>query len=129
MLTLPFAMATVIGAFAPRSSRRVFEHAKRLVVGAILALGKRTITSVLHVMGRSRDEHCQNDHRVLSRAWWLPLDASRLLLGLLVKAFVPTGPVVMGIDEPMERRRGETIAAQGLYRDPVRPSHWIISRG
>jgi hypothetical protein len=123
MLTLPLAMATVIGAFAPLFSRRVFEHATSLVVGAILTPGKRTVTSVLHVMGRSHDEHFQNYHRVLSRARWLPLEARHVLLGLLLDAFVPKGPVVMGIDETIERRRGEKIAAKGIYRDPVRSSH------
>lgn len=123
MPTLPLAMATVIGAFAPLFSRRVFEHVKLLIVGAILAPGQRTITSVLRVMGRSDDKHFQNYHRVLNRAQWLPLDASHRLLGLLLDAFVPAGPVVMGIDETIERRRGEQISAKGIYRDPVRSSH------
>jgi DDE superfamily endonuclease len=123
MPTLPLAIATVIGAFAPVFSRRVFEHARLLMVGAILAPGKRTITSVLRVMGRSDDERFQNYHRVLNRAQWSPLKASRILLGLLLEAFVPEGPVVMGIDETLERRRGERISAKGIYRDPVRSSH------
>jgi hypothetical protein len=123
MSTLPLAIATVIGAFAPGFSRRVFEHAKLLIVGAILAPGKRTITSVLHVMGSSADGHFQNYHRVLNCARWLPLDASHMLLGLLLDTFVPEGPVVMGIDETIERRRGEKIAAKGIYREPVRSSH------
>jgi hypothetical protein len=29
----------------------------------------------------------------------------------------------MGIDEPIERRRGERISAKGIYCDPVRSSH------
>jgi hypothetical protein len=98
-------------------------HVKLLLVGAILAPGTRTVTSVLRVMGRSHDQHCQNDHRVLNRAQWLPLEASHKLLGLLLDAFVPKGPVVMGMDETIERRRGETLAAQGISRDPVRSSH------
>jgi hypothetical protein len=59
------------------------------MVGAILALGKRTITSVLRVMERSDDKQFQNSHRLLNRARWLPLDASHRLLGLLLDAFVP----------------------------------------
>ena len=55
MLTLPQAIATVIGAFAPMFSKRIFEYAKRLLVGAILASGKRTVTSVLRVMGSNHD--------------------------------------------------------------------------
>jgi hypothetical protein len=117
------AIATVIGAFAPVFSRRVFEQSKLLIVGAILAPGKRTITSVLRVIGRSDNEYFQNFHRVLNRARWLPLDASHRLLGLLLDAFVPEGPVLRGIDQTIERRRGEKIAAKGLYRDSVRSSH------
>jgi hypothetical protein len=46
------------------------------------------------------------------------------LLGLLVGAFVPEGgPLVVGIDETLERRYGRKIAARGVYRDPVRSTH------
>jgi hypothetical protein len=37
--------------------------------------------------------------------------------------FVPEGPVVVGIDETIERRWGPKISARGIYRDPVRSSH------
>lgn len=123
MSSLPCAITMVIRAFAPLFSNRVFEHAKLLLAGAILAPGKRTVTAVLRVMGKSDDGQFQNYHRVFNRARWSSLDASRVLLGLLVEAFVPKGPVVMGIDETIERRRGEKISAQGIYRDPVRSSH------
>ncbi len=123
MPTLPCAIAPMIGAFAPLLSTRVFERAKLLLGGAILAPGKRPVTAVLRVLGRSDDSHFQNYHRVLNRAQWSPLKASRLLLGLLLEAFVPDGPVVIGIDETIERRRGERIPAKGIYRDPVRSSH------
>jgi hypothetical protein len=45
------------------------------------------------------------------------------LLGLLVTRWVPAGPVVLGIDDTIERRRGKRIQAKGIYRDPVRSSH------
>jgi hypothetical protein len=66
--------------------------------------------------------HFQNYHRVLNRAIWSSLAASRILLGLLVTAFASQGPLVLGIDETIERRRGANIAAAGIYRDPVRSS-------
>ena len=40
-----------------------------------------------------------------------------------VRACVPAGPLVFGIDDTIERRRGRRIAAKGIYRDPVRSSH------
>lgn len=131
MLILPGPIAMVIGAFAPVFSKRVFEHMKLLVVGAILAPGKRTVTSVLRVMGRSHDQSFQNYHRVLNRAQWSTLRGGYILLRLLLRAFVPTGPVVIGVDETTERRRGEKIAAKGIYRDPVRSSqaHFVKASG
>ena len=62
-------------------------------------------------------------HRLLSRAVWSIMEASRVLLGLLVEALVPDGPLVVGVDETLERRRGKRIVAKGIYRDPVRSSH------
>jgi len=49
---------------------------------------------------------------------------SGVLLGLLVEAFVPEGsPLVVGIDETLERRYGKKISARGVYRDAVRSTH------
>jgi DDE superfamily endonuclease len=123
MPDVPMAIMTVLGTFASLFSRRVLAYVNRLLVGAILAPGKRTVTAVLRVMGQSTEVHFQNYHRVLNRAQWSSLEASRRLLGLLLDVFVPAAPVVMGIDETIERRRGERISAKGIYRDPVRSSH------
>src|SRR5438477_8704335 len=123
MLTLPLELANLIVAFALLFSKPVFKHAQVLLVGALLAPGKRTVTSALRVMGLSNDAHFQNYHRVLNRALWSSLAASRILLSLLVAAFAPKGVLVMGIDDTIERRRGDQIKAKGIYRDPVRSSH------
>jgi hypothetical protein len=40
-----------------------------------------------------------------------------------VAVFSPSGIVVFGLDDTIERRRGEQITAKGTYRDPVRSSH------
>lgn len=99
------------------------EWAKVLVIGAILAPGERTVAAILRVMGCSDEKHYQNSHRVLNRATWSSRELSRRLLVLLVHLFVPAnGPVIMGIDETIERRRGRKIAAWGVYRDPFRSS-------
>lgn len=123
MLTLPVGLLNIIVDFAPLFSRRVFQHAKLLLVGAILAPGKRTVTSALRVMGRSQEKDFQTFHRVLNRAAWSALAASRILLGLPLGIFAPNGALVFGLDDTIERRRGGKIAAKGIYRDPVRSSH------
>jgi hypothetical protein len=109
--------------FTPVFSRPVWRHAQVLLVGTILAPGQRMVSSVLRVLGLDHLSSFQTYHRVLNRAVWSSLTVSRLLLGLLVAAFAPEGPLVVGIDETIERRRGAKIAAKGIYRDPVRSSH------
>lgn len=123
MPLLPVRLAPVILAFAPLFSQRVWPQARLLLLGAILAPGQRTVTSCLRIMGLSREHRFVNDHRVLNRARWRGREASRILLGLLINRFVPTGPMVLGIDDTIERRRGKRIQAKGIYRDPVRRSH------
>jgi DDE superfamily endonuclease len=123
MHTLPAPMIRVLAPFAPLFSRRVWRHVQPLLVGTILAPGKRTVTAALRVMGLEQAPQFQRYHRVLNRAVWSSREASRLLLGLLAQAFAPDGPLVLGLDETLERRRGAKIAAKGIYRDPVRSSH------
>ena len=123
MLSLPIAFSSAIGVFAPVFSRPVWQHVKVLMTGAVLAPGQRTVTAILRIMGRSAAPHFQTYHRVLNRAVWSPLYASQLLLRLFVAVFVPRGVVLFGLDDTIERRRGEQIKAKGIYRDPVRSSH------
>src|SRR5829696_8128586 len=127
MRTLPAEMIRVLTLFAPLFSRRVFRHVQLLIAGAILAPGKRTVASALRAMGLEGERHFCRYHRVLSRATWSSREASRLLLGLLVEAFVPEGPLVLGVDETLERRRGKKVAAKEIYRDLVRsPRHHFV---
>jgi hypothetical protein len=120
---MPCEFVALIVAFAPLFSKPVFQHVQVLLVGAILAPGKRTVTQVLRVMGKNQAPHCQHDHRVLNRAVWSSLPAAQKLLGLLINAFARSGPIVLGLEDTIARRRGEKIAAKGMYRDPVRSSH------
>jgi DDE superfamily endonuclease len=70
--------------------------------------------------GLSHPPALQAHQRVLNSAVWSSRYASRLLLGVLVTTCVSIGPLVVGIDETVERRRGRKIAAAGIYGDPVR---------
>ena len=123
MLSLPIAFRSAMGVFAPVFSRPVWPHVQVLLPGAVLAPGQRTVTAILRIMGLSAAPNFQTYHRVLNRAVWSPLYASRLLLRLLVAVFVPSGVVLFGLDDTIERRRGDQITAKGIYRDPVRSSH------
>src|SRR5829696_5981512 len=121
MRTLPTTMIRVLTPFAPLFSKRVWQHVFVLLAGTILAPGRRTVSSALRAMGLDQEKQFHRYHRVLNRASWSSQEVSRILLGLLVEALVPEGrPLVVGIDETVERRWGKKIAAKGVYRDPVR---------
>jgi hypothetical protein len=131
MPTLPETMIRLLAPFRPLFSRRVWGHVEVLLAGTILTPGCRTVTAALRVMGLGRSRQFQRYHRVLNRAVWSGRAVSRVLLGLLIQAFAPAGPVVLGVDETLERRRGAKIAAKGIYRDPVRSSrsHFVKASG
>jgi hypothetical protein len=123
MLTLPVNLRPLIGYFAPQFSKRVWNHVQVLLVGALLTPGRRTVTAALRVCGLGEEKHFQNYHRVLNRARWSSLALARLLLRLLLRTFAADGPLIIGLDDPLERRRGEKSSAKGIYRDAVRSSH------
>jgi len=108
-----------------------WRHVPLLVAGAILAPGRRTVTAMLQVMGLRQVSTFSNYHRVLNRNRWSSRAAAKRLLHLLLDAFAPDGPVVIGIDETIERRWGAKIRARGIYRDPVRSSrgHFVKASG
>ena len=131
MLRLPARFAAVTLCFAPLFRQRTWRHAQVLLLGAILVPGQRTVTSILRIGGLRRERRFTNYHRVLNRAAWSGRAAARVLLGLLLGAFVPKGPVLLGLDDSIERRRGKRIGAKGIYRDPVRSSkgHFVRASG
>src|ERR671938_986230 len=109
----------------------VWRHVLGLVGGALLAPGRRTVAAALRVMGLGEVAGFAVYHRVLSHGHWCSRALAHRLLLLLVAAFVPDGPVVMGVDDSIERRWGARIAARGIYRDPVRSSrgHFVKASG
>ena len=128
---LPPTIIQTMLSFAPLFSSRVWPHAQVLLTGAILAPGKRTVSALLRVMGLDHRSDFQTYHRVLNRCVWSSLEGSRILLQVLLDTFAPRGRLVFGLDDTIERRRGDHIAAKGIYRDPVRSSqgHFVKASG
>ena len=140
MLTLPDAILPVLHPFATlfrnptpgRGRGQAWLKAQTLLVGAILAPGQRTVAAALRVMGRSDHLDYARYHEVLNRAVWSPRQAARILLMLLLQHLDQgDGPLVFGIDETLERRRGPKIKSLGIYRDAVRSSrsHLVKASG
>jgi SRSO17 transposase len=112
MLLLAKEFLSLMLLLAPLFSHRIWQAVLVLVVGAILAPGKRTVSAILRVMGLSQAANYQNYHRVLNRAVWSTRQASYILLRHLIAVFAPTGPLVMGIDDTTLAPPGKTDCRQ-----------------
>src|SRR3954469_22741388 len=111
MEALPREIVRVLHRFEDVFSERVWDWVQVLVVGAILTPGQRTVAAVLRVMGLGEERQFQTYPRALNRARWARRELSRRLLLAVVAAFVPGGgPLLVGLDETIERRRGARIA-------------------
>ena len=129
---LPERFLSRLAGFADLFTRPTWSNVLVLLAGVVLAPGRRTVTAALRILGRDRDRGFCTFHRILNRAEWSSRAVAGRLLILLVKAFVPSGaPVVIGIDDTIERRWGPKISARGIYRDPVRSSkgHFVKASG
>jgi len=128
---IPPVLTGWLAVFQPYFTAPTWQHVLVLVAGAVLAPGKRTVTQVLRVMGLEDQVGFGRYHEVLNRARWdARALAQRLLLHLLDR-LLPSGPVVIGIDDTIERRWGAKIKTRGIYRDPVRSSkgHFVKTSG
>jgi hypothetical protein len=133
MLNLPWIVIELLNPFAPLFyGVTTWEKVKILVIGAILSPGKRTVTAALRAMGLSDEGKFAQYHQVLNRAVWSSLAISQVLLGMIVQRLVgENDPLVVGIDDTIERRWGKKIEVRGIYRDPVRSSksHMVKASG
>jgi hypothetical protein len=122
-------METWLLPFAALFTRPSWLNAVALASGALLCLNRRTVCAALRAVDGSTDKGFSRFHRFLSRAEWSGLRGAKILLGLLQGAFVPEGePLVIGVDDSLERRRGGRIRDKGIWRDAVRSSRSFFAK-
>jgi DDE superfamily endonuclease len=122
MFTPPVEVSAVLWAFAPLFTQPSWFRAQALLCGTLLAPANHTVTAALRALGLADAPGFQNYHRLLNRARWSARQVAQVLLRLLVEAFVPSGPLIMGLDETIERRRGRKLTARAIYRHAARSS-------
>jgi DDE superfamily endonuclease len=122
-MSLAEPMATVLQAFEPAFSGPTWRKVQVLIIGTLLARGRRTVAAALRQTGLHETPTFSRYHHVLNRARWSMLDVSRRLLHVLVRTFVARGgELTFAIDETLERRWGRRIRLRGHYRDPLASS-------
>lgn len=132
MLSLSKEIAEVLSPFQVLFvQQRSWQKAQVMLVGAILCQGQRTVSRVLQVMGLGQEQQYGKYYRMLSRVGWSGLAGAQILLGMIVTFLVSNDPLIIGIDETLERRWGKRIWGLGIYRDGVKSSqkHTVKSSG
>ena len=93
-----------------------------LVAGWVLSGRRRFIPKRLFSAGRVGPGHGCRFHRFCSHAAW-SLDALGMVLArALVAPFAPTGPILLGRDDTLCRKRGLTLFGAGMHHDPLMSS-------
>src|SRR2546427_2003655 len=119
-MSLPRPIISILAHFEPLFTAPTWKKVVILLVGTLLARGRRTVTAALRQMGRQMETHERTFHQVLNRARWSPLKVSKRLLQVLVRTLVSAGgarEIVM--DETLERRWGRKISKRGHWRDSL----------
>lgn len=126
MQPLPRGMTVVLNSFSQLFTLPTWEHVQVLLMGAILCQGARRVSSILRVMGLSQEKRFEKYHRVLNRAKWNSMAGAKILLGLLVQLLPASLPLLIVVDDTVERRQGKKITSKGYYRDAVRSTEKTI---
>jgi len=132
MLHLPTGFQDTISCFSFSFRKDVWLKVKILLTGAILCPGSRTVCNVLRSLGLSQEANFPKYHRILNKDKWSAFHLSSILFFQLVSTFIPkNSPIVLAIDDTIERRWGHKISKRGIYRDPVRSSksHFVKCSG
>ena len=130
MLTLPDAIVPLLVPFATLFTSPTWRKAQLLPVGTILTPGQRTVAAALRVMGRRDQGDYARYHEVLNRAVWSSREVARILLLLLLQHLDRgDGPLIFGIDETLERRRGAKIRARPSTATQYVPDGGVVPLG
>ncbi|MBX3709958.1 MAG: transposase [Gammaproteobacteria bacterium] len=126
MQSLPRGMAAVLDSFSHLFTLPTWVHVQVRLMGAILCQGARRVSSILRVMGLSQEKRFEKYHRVLNRTKWNSLFGAKILLGLLVQVLPASFPILIVVDDTIERRSGKKIKAKGCYRDACRSTEKLV---
>ena len=119
-LHLPPSLVAWLAPFLAVFSRRTRSTTAALAIGAVLAVGPRTVTNGLRALGLAEHPSFTAFRRALNRNAWSGLVLARTLLRMVVAAFVPSGPIVIGLGHTLERRRGPHVGPAGRFYDASR---------
>ena len=123
MLVLPHAAEPLIARFAVAFYHPTFQRFILLAVGAILTMGRRTVTAVVWTVRSLMHGHVSSYHRVFSRSPWLPWTLARVLAAIILELIPQDRPVVASADDTTALHKGKKVYGKGCHHDAVRSTH------
>jgi hypothetical protein len=123
MLALPSAAESLLMSFSIAFTEPTFQRVVPLAVGAILALGRRTVSGMLRPVGGLIQGHPSDYHRLFSRAAWSLWPLGRVLAEAIIGRLDPDQPIIIPVDDTTAQHRGKRVWGKGCHRDAVRSTH------
>lgn len=120
-LSLP-PEAEVLGRLRPAFTAPTYERMLVLCIGAIVAMGRRTVSRVLWSVRCLVRGHPSSYHRFFSHARWPMLPLAKVLAAAALE-LVPEGEAVEVVcDDTVDGCDGDHAYGKGCHRDAVRSS-------
>ena len=126
MLSLPSAAEPLLMSLSVAFTHPTFQRIAPLIVGAILTMGRHTVTAVLWTMRGVLDGHPSTYHRVFSRAVWSPWPLGKVLASAILRLIPEDEAVLVPMDDTTAQHRGKKVYGKGCHHDAVRSSHTHI---
>ncbi len=121
MLSLP-KEAQFLERFRPAFTVPTYERFVVLCLGAIVTMGRRSVSRILWSVRCLVHGHASSYHRFFCAARWSLWPIAKVLAALVAK-WVPEGqPIVVIADDTVEQHRGDHVFGKGCHRDAVRSS-------
>jgi len=122
MLSIPSAAEPILLQFSIAFTEPTFQRIVFLATGAILTMGRRTITAILWTMRGLASGHPSSYHRVFSRAVWSLWPLGKVLATAIVHYIPPNEPILVPMDDTTAEHRGKCVYGKGCHYDAVRSS-------
>jgi hypothetical protein len=123
MLSIPSAAKPLFMSFSIAFTQPTFQRILPMAIGAILTMGRRTVTAVLWTMRGLVTGHPSTYHRVFSRAVWSLWPLGRVLAGAILHWIPYDEPVLVPMDDTTAQHRGKRVYGKGCHHDAVRSAH------
>jgi hypothetical protein len=119
---IPKTAQPLLNEMAAAFTGPTFQRFAILVFAAILTVGRQTILNLLRTVTALAPGHPSSYHRVFSKRRWSNWNLARILIGFILKHWIPEGVVSLAGDDTVAEHRGKKVYGKACHRDAVRSS-------